>query len=75
MVPRKVQAAVLWEWLKWQLPPDVRARAERFLRSPNPPPLTDPALIAGLAELQNNRTTPERQLELLQLLLQIVKNG
>lgn len=75
MVPRKIQAQVLWEWLKWQLPPDVRARAERFLRSSKPPPLTDPALIAGLEEIQSNRTTPERQLELLQQLLQIVKNA
>lgn len=75
MASRQLQASILWDWLKWQLPPDVRAQAERFLRSSEPPPLTDPALVAGLAEIRNNRTTDERRLQLLQQLLQIVKNG
>jgi hypothetical protein len=75
MVSRQIQASVLWDWLKWQLPPDVRALAEQFLRSSTPPPLTDPALISGLAEIRDPRTTEARRLQLLRQLLQIVKNG
>lgn len=43
-VPRKFQAQVLWEWLKWQITPDERAAAERYIQPQVAPPVEDSTL-------------------------------
>lgn len=71
---RELEALQIWQWLQWQLEPDVRAEAMQELVG-DPPVPTDPALAAGFAELLLPTTTRARRVTLLRSLLRILKDA
>lgn len=72
---RYYEARQLWDWIQWRLPPAVWLEAQQVLRDANPPPLTDPELVQGLATLLNPATTNAQKLTLIRQLLLIIKNN
>lgn len=67
-----LEALQIWDWVQWQLPPDLWLECQSRLRSPTPPTPSDPLLAALLNELQNPQTTRQRRLQLLEMLLRYV---
>jgi hypothetical protein len=71
---RYLEAVQIWDWIQWRLPADLWLEAQQSIRDASPPVVQDPALVSGLAELQNAGTTRARKLQLLGQLLTIIKN-
>lgn len=71
MVPRRIQAQVLWEWLKWQITPEERAEGERYLQPESAPPMADEEL-RGLVELAASTPAGQRR-QLIEQLLDAVR--
>lgn len=70
---RYFEAQQIWNWIQWRLPPSEWMEAQQVLH-PGPPPVTDPILSAGLAEIQAPGTTRARRIELLGDLLLYIRN-
>lgn len=74
-VPRRIQAQVLWEWLKWQITPAERAAAERYLQPPTAPPVDDVELRDIANSVPEIPAGDPQRAALVEQLLDAVRGG
>jgi hypothetical protein len=72
---RNEEALIIWDWVKYRLPPNLFLEALQELHSGPVPVIQDPQLAAGLAQLTNPQTPNTTRLSLLRQLVTIIRDS